>query len=243
MVYHYFGWGTDSVPFFIGSSEFDVTIKVIINFMLKKVTIIILSLIALIAVAALVYQQLAPEGEKQQTTQEQSKVALLNQKPKSEISWRDIENNILSCIELAFPKSPPDYYVITSKNQLEQLFERAVQNPSFKYSSCKEADFRKIFSEVEPTAEDLLGARWIGSGCDRELLKSVIRKAGDRQIVFNLQVKEYGTCEPMFRGLEWIAIPNIPDGYSVKFIVSNPQQNYYREKIISPPYSIESANR
>ena len=68
----------------------------------------------------------------------------------------------------------------------------------------------------------LLGIYTDGGGCEVSYIRRVEKQSEDRKYVYTVKVKECGLCEMYAYSMNWVLVPELPEGWMVEFIVSHP---------------------
>ncbi len=106
---------------------------------------------------------------------------------------------------------PANEWVITN-DSLYQLLKTALEK--YPKDGCDTTHLPPIdFSKYT-----LLGKRTEG-GCRLYNKRKVIDDKVNKQYIYEIKVKQCGICKRLVTNMNWVLVPKLPPGYSVKFII------------------------
>lgn len=71
--------------------------------------------------------------------------------------------------------------------------------------------------DIDFLDKTLLGKYSSGSGCEVDFARVIIKDEVDKKYSYQIEVLEEGLCEQLVSSMNWIAVPKIPQNYSVEF--------------------------
>ncbi len=102
-------------------------------------------------------------------------------------------------------------YVITNDSQYKALKIQRSDN-----SSCANA----TYPVIDFTKYTLLGKYATGGGCSIGYARNVSRDDAAKTYTYTVHVKGCGECAMAGISNNWVLVPRLPDGYTVKFLVN-----------------------
>ena len=104
---------------------------------------------------------------------------------------------------------PQDEYIITNDSVYAELLE-LIPNDR-RDDKIPAVDFEK---------HTVLGKYASGGGCDIAFHRNVEKNNRRKMYVYTIKVKTCGFCEKLGMSMNWVLVPKLPEGYTVKFEVN-----------------------
>ena len=98
-------------------------------------------------------------------------------------------------------------YLIDSDALLDSLFN--IEN--LQSYQCEKPD-------IDFTKYTLLG-QYASGGCEVKYIREVEKDENNKQYVYTIKVRDCGTCKRMRVNWNWVLVPKLPNGWTVKFEV------------------------
>jgi hypothetical protein len=149
-------------------------------------------------------------------------LAILNSCSKSPKCWGEDENKGIivkdystrdfpMCIEAYV--SEHQQMIITSEEELAGIVDSNCVN-------IPEAGYSTVPPDIDFNTNSLLGF-WATGQCETKFIREVSANETDQKYVYEITVKECGTCKSERYDPNLVLVPKLPDGYSVDFTLRN----------------------
>lgn len=99
------------------------------------------------------------------------------------------------------PKINATEFIVNSDSSYFSVFDSLCTKPAIDFSQ-----------------ETMLGFYLSGGGCDIGFERSVSRDDNNQCYVYRVKVRECGKCKMMGMSYNWVRVPKLPVGWTVKFI-------------------------
>ncbi|MDR0604903.1 MAG: hypothetical protein LBG80_11435 [Bacteroidales bacterium] len=86
-------------------------------------------------------------------------------------------------------------------------------------------DEGKSFQDIDFSQYTLLGKYTSGGGCKVNFERNVSKNMLDKQMIYSIQVKQYGLCEMLVESMNWVLISKLSNDYSVVFTVKESRED------------------
>jgi hypothetical protein len=134
--------------------------------------------------------------------------------------WKEVDSGLVDI------RTPEDYVLQTSslyqEGYLDYLQTRLAYPDT--YQSIPAMDYEtylatcNVFPDVDFARFSLLGYQGVGSGCMVTFEKDVIRDDQNKQVIYQLEIIEEGSCQTAVSNRNLILVPAVPAEYEVVFL-------------------------
>lgn len=97
------------------------------------------------------------------------------------------------------PKGGKKQYVITNDSMYKSVFDSTCASVAVDFKQCS-----------------ILG-QYASGGCTMKLKRDVRSDADNREYVYKLIAKDCGLCKSLQFGYNWVKVPKLPEGWTVRF--------------------------
>lgn len=78
----------------------------------------------------------------------------------------------------------------------------------------------EVVTPIDFNTYTLLG-KYTEGGCDVQFIREVQKNDDEKMYIYTIGVNECGICKKLQMSWNWVLVPKLPQGYTVKFIVKS----------------------
>lgn len=137
---------------------------------------------------------------------------LLNLLPNPSASptvFKDLNTSELRC--LVFPEDKSEH-IVRSLEEYAALFQSPQQ-----FLGIPECQKLTRQPPVDLKLYSIVGQQVRGGGCDARFQRIVRRDDPNRVVIYRVVMQSFGLCEMLISSHNWIAVPRLPETYTVEF--------------------------
>lgn len=104
-------------------------------------------------------------------------------------------------------------HVINTEKEYQSLIDNSPDLHPNPFLPC--IDYK--FPTIDFSRKTLLGKGTTSGGCKVKTERKVLRDDVNKEYVYQIKIKQYGSCEMAWHSNNWILVPKIPSDYTIKF--------------------------